>query len=115
MFSDRRNVCVINLYEVINAINEENMANKYDAEYIDPSSWIDLMFDEQEYGTDCYMHLRCSAREVDNAWQWYQKYSLNFSFDPVGIKMNHDRWYILYWLHERLPKDIDMVIVEVEY
>lgn len=114
-------VCIIDLSLVVRDINAMNKVQEEEPGWIDPYDCWDLFFDMQEYGSNCYMRLDCGSRAVADAWTRYteakdcneQKDSKDR--DDVYVHMLYERWYILFYLRNRLPGDVSTVFVEIEY
>lgn len=114
-------VCIVDLSLVVRDINAMNKVQEDEPGWIDPYECWDWFFDMQEYGSNCYMRLDCGPRAVADAWTQYteakdrneQKDSKDR--DDAYVHMLYERWYILFYLRNRLPGDVSTVFVEIEY
>ena len=114
-------VCIIDLALVIRDINAINKVQEDEPGRIDPYDCWDIFFDMQEYGTSCYMRLDCSPRAVANAWTDYSEamtsheQGYSYGYDDDYVQTLYYRWYILFYLRNRLPSNVNTVFVEIDY
>ena len=110
-------VCIIDLALVIRDINAINKVQEDEPGWIDPYDCWDIFFDMQEYGSSCYMRLDCGPRAVANAWTHYSEAKARHEqgYDDDYVQTLYYRWYILFYLRNRLPSNVNTVFVEIDY
>ena len=102
------------LEHTIDFLNFKHNLREGDKGWFDPADWMLLFWDYQEFGTDCWMELDISDRNVSDERDWLVEYE---SREDHEVEIFTQRWRVrvLEYLNDNTPPEVESVFVRVSY
>lgn len=102
------------LEHTIDFLNFKHNLREGDKGWYDPADWMLLFWDYQEFGTDCWMELDVSDRNVEDERDWLVEYE---SREDHEVEIFTQRWRVrvLEYLNDNTPPEVESVFVRISY